>query len=190
MNARPRRAVLLALMIGLAAMFASSVAWRLGDHPLVRNSSAPAGMPATAAPAPGKADAGSDISALMRTMKDNPENLDAMLELGRIFAEKGDAEAAIEMLRRAEAAAPSDPRPAHLAGVQHAALGRWKEAADCLRRSIAVKDDASARFSLGVICRYHLGLASEARTHWEAAERLGGDAELLRLIRAELAKLD
>ena len=188
MNDRPRHVILAALILGLAAMFTSAIAWRFGDHPLVLRKNIPASMPPAAAPAQQSNEEG--IAALMRQMKSNPDNLDAMLELSRIFSERGDAEGALELLRRAEEASPSDPRPKHLAGVQLAAMSRWPEAAESLRKAIAARDDASARFSLGVICRYHLNLPSEARTHWEAAARICTDKELEKLIHAEISKLN
>ena len=186
-----RRIILSGVVLGLAALFTASVVWRLGDHPLVRKAAVPSGMPAMPPTERHAAstDDGMQIMGLMQQMQGNPGNLEAMLELSRIFADKGDLDSSLEMLRRAEAAAPADPRPSYLAGVRLAAKGAWNDAAESLQRSIAIKDDASARFSLGVICRYHLGKDAEARSHWEQASRLCGDAGLAKLIADELAKL-
>ena len=53
---------------------------------------------------------------------------------------------------------------------------------------MSIKDDASARYSLGVIWRYHLKDEAKARPHFEAAARLSGDQALSGMIKAELDK--
>ena len=191
-----RRIVLAALALGLGAMFAISVAWRMGDHPLVRQKA-----PATAAQSVPSSDAsrsmmeqgadtpeGQAIMALMQKMKDNPHDADTLLELAGIFAEQGNPEGAKDMVQRAVVAAPSDHRAPYLMGVILAREGNWTEAASQLERSISLKDDAATRYSLAVIYRYHLQQEDKARENFEAAARLPGDASLSSMIKTELEK--
>ena len=177
-----RRIVLGALSLGLGVMFALSLAWRMGDHPLVRQNMRPA---AQAAP---KAQPSASIMALMQKLQSNPNDVEALLQLAGLFAERGDNDAAKEMAQRAVVAAPSDHRPPYLMGVVLARQGQWAEAADSLERSIHLKDDAATRYSLAVIYRYHLNDEAKARENYEVAAKICEDPALSSMIRAELEK--
>ena len=199
-----RRIVLGALLLGIGVMFAATVAWRLDGKPLVHDhapaatAQAPAQMP-PAQPAPGTPDKtkmeqaaqspqAMAIMGLMQKMKENPNDVDTLLALAQTFAEQGDMEGAKDMIQRATVAAPSDHRPPYLLGIVLGGQGKWQEAAAQLERSVALKDDASARYSLGVIWRYHLKDDAKARPHFEAAARLSNDPNLASMVKAELDK--
>ena len=184
---------LAALGLGLVAMFALSVAWRTGDHPLVRQrpssvaavtgESSPATMEQTA-----ETPETSAIMALMQKMKADPHDVETLLELARVFAEQGDTESAKDMVQRAVVAAPSDYRPPYLMGLLLARESRWEDAAAQLERSISLKDDAATRYSLAVIYRYHLKQEEKARANYETAAKICEDAALASMIKAELEK--
>ncbi len=199
-----RRIVLGALLIGIGVMLAASVAWRLDGKPLVHEhapaatAQAPAQMP-PAQPAPGAPDKAKmeqasqspqamAIMGLMQKMKENPNDVETLLALAQTFAEQGDMEGAKDMIQRAAVAAPADYRPPYLMGVVLGGQGKWQEAAEQLERSVALKDDASARYSLGVIWRYHLKDEAKARPHFDTAARLSNDPALAAMIKAELDK--
>ena len=199
-----RRIVLGALLLGIGVMFAATVAWRLDGKPLVHDhgtaatAQAPAQMP-PAQPAPGTPDKAKmeqaaqspqamAIMGLMQKMKENPNDVDTLLALAQTFAEQGDMEGAKDMIQRATVAAPSDHRPPYLMGVVLGGQGKWQEAAEQLERSVSLKDDASARYSLGVIWRYHLKDEAKARSHFEKAAVLSHDPSLTSMIKAEIDK--
>ena len=199
-----RRIVLCALLLGIGVMLAASVAWRLDGKPLVHEhapaatAQAPAQMP-PAQPAPGTPDKAKmeqaaqspqamAIMGLMQKMKENPNDVETLLALAQTFAEQGDMEGAKDMIQRAAVAAPADHRPPYLMGVVLGGQGKWQEAAEQLERSVALKDDASARYSLGVIWRYHLKDEAEARPHFDMAAKLSHDPALASMIKAELDK--
>ena len=199
-----RRIVLGALLLGIGVMFAATVAWRLDGKPLVHDhgtaatAQAPAQMP-PAQPAPGTPDKAKmeqaaqspqamAIMGLMQKMKENPNDVDTLLALAQTFAEQGDMEGAKDMIQRATVAAPSNHRPPYLLGVVLGGQGKWQEAAEQLERSVALKDDASARYSLGVIWRYHLKDEAKARSHFEKAAVLSHDPSLTSMIKAEIDK--
>lgn len=193
MTDRARRLVIAIVALGLAAMFASSLAYRMGDHPLTRHiasSSAPSSeamrdsVPPQEAPDPQNA----AIMALMQKMQQDPHNVDTMLEISSLFAAQGNTESAKSMLERAALTAPSDPRPPYLLGVQLAQAGQWDEAARSLERSLSLKDDASTRYSLGVIFRYHLQQEEKAREQFEKAASICTNASLSSMIETELKK--
>lgn len=186
-----RRIVLGALGLGIVVMFALSIAWRMGDHPLIRQraaqtaaAEAPRSMMEQGAESP----QGQAVMSLMQKMKDNPNDVDTLLEIARIFAEQGDNEGAKSMAERALVAAPSDARPPYIMGVLLSREGAWDEAATQLERSISLKDDAATRYSLAVIYRYHLKQENKARENYEIAARICEDPALASMIKAELDK--
>lgn len=186
-----RRIVLGALGLGIVVMFALSIAWRMGDHPLIRQRAAqtsaaetPRSMMEQGAESP----QGQAVMSLMQKMKDNPNDVDTLLEIARIFAEQGDNEGAKSMAERALVAAPSDARPPYIMGVLLSREGAWDEAAKQLERSISLKDDAATRYSLAVIYRYHLKQENKARENYEIAARICEDPALASMIKAELDK--
>ncbi len=172
MTDRIRRFVLVAVSLGLAALFVCSLVYRMGDHPLVRQIAAPS-MPAE-----------SSLGLLER----NPHNVDVMLNMAQLLASQGDSKGALAMLERAAVTAPSDPRPPYLTGVQLAQSGQWEDAAHALERSLSLKDDARTRYSLGVILRYHLQQEERAREQFEKAAPLSNDPALTALIETERKK--
>lgn len=199
-----RRIVLGALLLGIGVMFAATVAWRLDGKPLVHDhgpavaTQAPAQMPPAQA-SPGATDKAKmeqaaqspqamAIMGLMQKMKENPNDVDTLLALAQTFAEQGDMAGAKDMIERATVAAPSDHRPPYLMGVVLGGQGKWQEAAVQLERSVSLKDDASARYSLGVIWRYHLKDETKARVHFDTASKLSNDPALASMIKAELNK--
>ena len=199
-----RRIVLGALLLGIGVMFAATVAWRMNGKPLVHDhgpvatAQAPAQMP-PAQPAPGAPDKtkmeqaaqspqAMAIMGLMQKMKENPNDVETLLALAQTFAEQGDMEGAKDMIQRATVAAPSDHRPPYLLGVVLGGQGKWQEAAEQLERSVSLGDDASARYSLGVIYRYHLKQEDKARQQFDLAAKLSQDPALASMIKAELAK--
>ncbi|WP_418764931.1 tetratricopeptide repeat protein [Mailhella sp.] len=188
-----RRVVLVALALGIGAMFALSVAWRMGDHPLVRQKpvaqTAPANDASRAMTQQG-ADSpqGQAIMSLMQAMKNNPNDVNTLLQLASLFAEQGNVDGAKDMAQRALVAAPSDHRPPYLMGVLLSREGAWADAAAQLERSIAMKDDAATRYSLAVLYRYHLGQEDKARANYEAAAKICDDPSLASMIKAELDK--
>ena len=186
-----RRIVLGALGLGIVVMFALSIAWRMGDHTLIRQraaqtsaAEAPRSMMEQGAESP----QGQAVMSLMQKMKDNPNDVDTLLEIARIFAEQGDNEGAKSMAERALVAAPSDARPPYIMGVLLSREGAWDEAAKQLERSISLKDDAATRYSLAVIYRYHLKQENKARENYEIAARICEDPALASMIKAELDK--
>ncbi len=189
-----RRIVLAALSVGFVAMFALSVSWRMGDHPLIRQRTAAVRSAATAETPRSMMEQGAEspqgqaVMTLMQKMKDNPNDVNTLLEIAGIFAEQGDNEGAKSMVQRALVAAPSDARPPYLMGVILAREGAWDEAARQLERSITLKDDAATRYSLAVIYRYHLKQEDKARANYETAARICEDPALASMIKAELDK--
>lgn len=184
MTDRARRLVLAAVSLGLAALFVCSLIYRMGDHPLVRQIDVPS-APSASSMAAEAQDASMPERGLVQQ---DPNNVDRMLGMAQLLAAQGDSEGALAMLERASVTAPADPRPPYLTGVQLAQAGRWEGAAQALERSLSLKDDARACYSLGVILRYHLQQEERAREQFEKAAALSDDPSLNALIETERKK--
>lgn len=192
-----RRIVLALLSLGVAAMFASSLLWRMEDHPLVRQTSwelseKESVVEKESSPVASKGEPelpqGQAIMTLMQQMRDNPHDVEVLLRLASIFSEQGDMAGAKDMAQRAIVAAPSDHRPPYMMGVLLSREGKWSEAAEQLERSITLKDDSSSRYSLAVIYRYHLKQEEKARENYEKAASICEDPALASMIKAEIGK--
>ncbi len=136
--------------------------------------------------APAEADPG--LMEAMRRMQENANDVDALLEAARIFYDDGKTEQAMSLAQKAAITAPSDHRPPYLMGVLLAGQKKWDEAVRNLERSIAIKDDPSARYSAAVIYRYHLKQEDKAKSYFDMASRLCDDTALAAAIKAELEK--
>lgn len=198
-----RRLVLGGMALGLVAMLATSVVYRLGAHPLTRQIAAPAAAVSTAsgpaavppsqeASAPtGEATSADQTAtiAAMQKLQADPNNIDALLELADLFMRQGSPENARGFINRALVAAPGDARPSYYQGVLDARQGKYPEAAEAMERSLRLQDNPAVRYSLAVVYRYHLNDEARAKQHLEAAHANPGlTSDLHNLVEQELAK--
>lgn len=204
-----RRLVLGGISLGLLIMLLSSVAYRLGDHPLTRSSAepgAPAAVSAPTAPSPAMPPANmpsapqtgetsaiapdqADTLVAMQKLRANPGDVDTLLELADLFMRRGDPKNAQEFINRALVAAPGDARPSYYQALLDAGQGKFAKAAEAMTRSLRLQDNPSIRYSLAVVYRYHLHDEAKAKEQLDAA--LGSPSlseELRALIEQELAK--
>lgn len=197
------RITIIMLSLGLVAMLAASLKYRLEDHPLITNivpqtarQAAPVengdpkqGLDAMAEAMQNDPEQAAMI-ALMQKMQANPNDPDTLLDLSDLFIRRGDPERAESFINRAAVAAPSDARPPFYLGVLRERQGKYAEAADSLERSLAMRDNPAARFSLAVLRIYHLNDRAAGKAQLEAALQAPGLTEELKtLITEELAKL-
>ena len=197
------RITIIMLSLGLVAMLAASLKYPLEDHPLTTNI-APH-TPRQAAPVengdPEQAlDAMAEVMqnepeqasmiALMLRMQMNPNDLDTLLDLSDMFIRGNDLERAENFINRAAVAAPSDARPPFYLGVLRERQGKYAEAADSLERSLSMRDNPAARFSLAVLRIYHLNDKAAGKAQLETALQAPGLTDhLKKLIEEELSKL-
>lgn len=170
-----RRCLLGIVLAGLALMFFSA-ARHLVEHPSLTAHSPwaereAAGSPAPAAaggsaPAAGMPGAGvasmpDGVVAFMRRIQQNPADQHALLSLAEHFMHTGDWPRAENFALRAVAAAPNASRPLYLLGIIQHSQNRHAEAADSLRKALAAGEDASIRYSLGLLTAYYLDKVEE-----------------------------
>ncbi len=195
-SAAHRRLVLGGMALGLVVMLLTSLAYRLGPHPLTRTPAAPTMSPADTLASSGTGDDAGAITpeqaatiAAMRKLQTNPNDVDALLDLADLFMRRGSPESAQGFINRAMVAAPGDARPSYYQGVLDARQGKYPEAAEAMTRSLRLRDNPAVRYSLAVVYRYHLNDDAKAKEQLEAA-RVNPDLppDLRILVEQELAK--
>lgn len=96
-----------------------------------------------------------------------------LLHLAIAASDRDQPERAIELLKRAIAADPSDARAHHLLGAEHAQLGLFDRAAEEMQRAIELDPQLdAARFQLGLL-QLSSRQPQSAEATWQALGRLG-----------------
>ena len=107
----------------------------------------------------GGGEAGEDaqtVGKLMRQVAENPQDISALIHLIEHLVTAQNWDAAETFAQRAVTMDVSNPKPLYLLGVIQHNQGRNKEAAESLERVVKIKDEASVRYSLGVLYIYFL----------------------------------
>lgn len=180
----PARAVIVILGLGLAVMLAASLKERF-ENPHLSVVVEPRPVMSDAA----GADAQS-IGALMRKVAANPQDVDALVHLVEHLVAAQNWQAAETFAQRAVALDSANPAPLYLLGVILHNQERHKEAAETLESVLKLKDEASVRYSLGVLYAYFLQEPAKGREHLAAGlADPAGSEELKASIRQELEKI-
>lgn len=180
----PARAVIVVLGLGLAVMLAASLKERF-ENPHLSVAVEPRPVMSDAA----GADAQS-IGALMRKVAANPQDVDALVHLVEHLVAAQNWQAAETFAQRAVALDSANPAPLYLLGVILHNQERHKEAAEVLEGVLKRKDEASVRYSLGVLYAYFLQDPAKGREHLAVGlADPAGSEELKASIRQELEKI-
>ena len=185
MTRRAEQTVLAFLLAGVLAMLACALWARFTQPSIVKR------LPAQAQQAQAEiSPAQSRISSLMAETAKNPGNVDALLELAQEFMSQGQPDAAAGFLGRAMSADAANPMPPYLLGYLRHQQGREQEACELMERSLAIRDQAAVRASLGMVYRYYAKDNAKAEAHWKRALEMPDlEAEQRKTVEAELAKL-
>jgi DNA-binding transcriptional MerR regulator/thioredoxin-like negative regulator of GroEL len=117
-------------------------------------------------------DPGQACGAYLRALAQDPDFVDAHVNLGRLLQLAGRIEEAIGHYRHSIRANASDPTAAFNLGTALEELGRWGEALTAYQRAIGVDPRfADAHFNLARLCE-QLGRQAEAIGHLRAYKRL------------------
>ena len=129
------------------------------------------------------------VGKLMREVAENPQDLGALVHLIEHLVTAQNWDAAETFAQRAVTMDVSNPKPLYLLGVIQHNQGRNKEAAESLERVVKIKDEASARYSLGVLYIYFLEDPKRGVEHLRAGLNAAtASAELKAVIQEELEK--
>ena len=129
------------------------------------------------------------VGKLMRQVAENPQDIGALIHLIEHLVTAQNWDAAETFAQRAVTMDVGNSKPLYLLGVIQHNQGRHKEAAEALERVVKIKDEASARYSLGVLYIYFLEDPKRGVEHLRAGLNAAtASAELKAVIQEELEK--
>lgn len=153
------RAVILLLGLSLLVMLGVTIKERVSNpHLVTERPTAPQGM-------------GQEqnlLAGLMQKVAAEPTNKDALMHLAEHLMATQEWDAAATFAQRAAALDVNDPQPLYMLGVILHNQGKPQEAAATLEKVVVLRDDATVRYSLGVLYSYFLQQKDKGRAHWEA----------------------
>ncbi|OIQ51110.1 lipoprotein NlpI [Pseudodesulfovibrio hydrargyri] len=194
-----RKAVVLAVFLALAAMFATSFLYRMNNPNLFVKSQAPRSFAeeggergGQGAPAMGGAMNGamSRVKEYMERVKGNPEDVEALVGLGNSFLMMRAWDRALEPLEKARSLRPDDATVLKAVGIAYFNKEEYAKASEAYETILKVDpQDTLALFNLGVINKHYFKKPDIAQTYFEKVLALEKqDAEMLKLAREELGK--
>ncbi len=150
--ASSRKIVLAFLALGLGVMLVVSLQQRLMGPGLMAQSQVGGSSAAQS-----KADAlTAEIGQHMAELKENPNDFGGLVHLSELLMQAEQWEAAENFLRRAISLDANKAQPHYLLAIILHNAQKHTEAAASLEKSVAINDDPSARWSLGVLYAYYL----------------------------------
>ena len=153
------RAIILLLGLSLLVMLGVTVKERISNpHLVTERPAAPQGM----------GQEQSLLASLMQKVAAEPTNKDALMHLAEHLMATQEWDAAATFAQRAVALDVNDPQPLYMLGVILHNQGKPQEAAATLEKVVVLRDDATVRYSLGVLYSYFLQQKDKGRAHWEA----------------------
>jgi len=174
--------ILLLILLGFLAMFAAFF------YGFIHGPADKRPTPGAAAPAPEPTlseEQTEALNALMNTLKSNPDDADALMEIGGIFLAAKDWARAEIFLNRAVANRPTDTDSRYMLAIALYQQERIQEAATAFEELLSMKKNAAAQFNLAVIYKYHLDKPDEARALFKQIAA-SPDADIAERARKEL----
>jgi len=147
-------------------------AWKLDSKPT-------AGVVKTSPPVDQK---GADeiqnrIAGIERMLKQNPQNLEALIQLGNDYFDTGDHDKAIEAYQRALVIAPRNPDVITDMGISYRRLKKPEQSAEAFRKAIEIDPNhVIALFNLGIVLRDDVKDYPGAIEAWELFVQKAGDS--------------
>jgi tetratricopeptide (TPR) repeat protein len=188
-----RKAVILAVLGAVAAMFITSFVYRLNNPNLFVKARQPAveheGEGAT--PPPGMGQMGGNMAKVkefMARVEANPDDVEALVGLGNSFLLMRAWDRALEPLEKANAIQPGNVDVLKGIGIAQFNKKDFVKASAAYDEILAAKpDDTLALFNLGVIFKYYFEKPDTARTYFEKVLELEHeDAQMIKLAKQEL----
>ena len=195
-----RKAVILAVFLALAAMFATSFVYRMNNPNLFVKSRAPQsfadageGQGGSGAPAMGGGamnGAMSRVKEYIERVKQNPDDVEALVGLGNSFLMMRAWDRALDPLEKARKLKPEDTTVLKAVGIAYFNKQEYTKASEAYEAILKIDPaDTLALFNLGVIYKHYFKKPDVAQTYFEKVLALEKqDAEMLKLARQELEK--
>lgn len=203
-----RKAVILAVIISVAAMFVTSFVYRMNnpnlqvqarqgppapqDHDHDGDGVQDHGDDPQAPPGMGGAMGGdmAQIKTFMDRVAEDPSDYDALVNLGKAFLMMRAWDRALEPLHKASQLDPKNTNILKGIGIAHFNMEKFDKAAESYAAILKVdENDTLALFNLGVINKHYFKKDDVARTYFEKVLALEKeDTEMIKLAKQELAK--
>jgi tetratricopeptide (TPR) repeat protein len=181
---------------GFVAGLIAGVLIMMVTGPSGGGSRATSNAPAPVTPAqqgPDKLKLARDIQQLEQILKTDPNNYDALVQLGNSQFDIGAPQKSIDAYRRALAIKGTDPNVWTDMGVMYRELKNFPDAVNCFRKAITFDPrHASSRYNLGVVLLHDLNDYPGAIEAWEgllSIEPTGPRADQIREQLQELKKM-
>lgn len=181
------RVAALLVALGLAAMFVSSVAYRL-ENPSRKVAARQPAASAMQNGGPENQEMMAELGQLMAELREKPKDVGVMLDIATRFAHMEAFDRVELFARRILALDPKHPEALNLLGIAAFRQHQIEEAESAFRKLTEVMpDNAPAQYNLGLIYRYHLNKPDEAQRRFQlAAKSMGDNAQLRPLVEKEL----
>ncbi len=164
----PSRKIILGLLsAALVSMLLASMMERLRGEPLIIKGETTSSTESDAANP--MADLMSEIGRHMEELRENPNDYDMLVHTSDLLIQTEQWDAAESFLQRAIAIDATKAQPHYLLGMVFHSKEMHNEAAASLEKVVAINDDPSARYSLGVLYLYYLKDAKRGLEHLEKA---------------------
>ncbi len=175
-----RNGTLLRLVVGLGllAMLVATGHYLIMHPSLVVHVSG--GQAGETEPSGASAGADSGVVEHMQRLKEDPDNPDVLCMVARHFLGENDLARSEHLVSRACELAPKHAEAQYLLGVVRHRQGRNDEAAAALERSLALRNDAAIRYSLGVLYTHFLNQPARGQKEFSAALEAPGLSEDLK----------
>ncbi len=188
-----KKVVLICMAVGIVVMLGASFMKRISDPDLVRQ---------TRGSAPTQADSGGmdaepmggggmspEVGNLMQKLKDSPNDIPTLIHLSERLIESGELNAAENFIHRLIELAPKNAQGHYLHGIVLYNSGKHDEALKSFEQVVALSENASARYSIGIIHIYHFKNLEKGIAEFEKAlSDPNANDELKNVVRAELEK--
>ncbi len=127
---------------------------------------------------------------LMMKMKENPNNVDTLLDLAFLFYEAQDPLGTLNFANRASTIDPINAEAAYFAGVAHAQLNEPKEAVAAFERSLMTKNSAQTRYNLALVYIHALNEVDKGKEELQKSLQAPDiNDELKTMIEKELSEI-
>lgn len=191
-----RKAVILAVFVALAAMFATSFLYRMNNPNLFVKSQASRSFAdaggGEGGPAMGGAMNGamSRVKEYMDRVRQDPDDVEALVGLGNAFLMMRAWDRALEPLEKARQLKPGDASVLKAVGIAYFNKEEYAKAEEAYEAILRTDPaDTLALFNLGVIYKHYFKKPDIAQTYFEKVLALEKeDAEMIKLARQELDK--
>ncbi|MEZ0575351.1 tetratricopeptide repeat protein [Halodesulfovibrio aestuarii] len=151
-----------AILLGFAVMLVTSSFYRT-KHPSLTK----VVQPRNTVSAEAKNDSSAHIAELMGKLKEDANNVKLLEEIAQHFMDDGEYSQARMFIQRGITAQPNNAHLFYMLGMANFKLQSYSKAAKAFETSIAIADDPSARYNLGVLLKYYLDKPAEGNEQFK-----------------------